>query len=67
MELKWFGAEEPQGYTSRYDSWRYAPVPALPRTDAVLARLCDMRIPLSFDLDACALIAAILVEELSRL
>lgn len=66
VELKWFGAEEPQGYTSRYDSWRYAPVPALPLTDAVLARLCDMRIPLSFDLDACALIAAILVEELSR-
>ncbi|MEQ3749821.1 MAG: aminotransferase class I/II-fold pyridoxal phosphate-dependent enzyme [Celeribacter sp.] len=67
VELKWFGAEVPQGYTSRYDSWRYAPVPDLPRTDAVLARLCDMRIPLSFNLDECALIAAIVNEELSRL
>ena len=24
VELKWFGAPEPAGFTSRYDSWRYA-------------------------------------------
>jgi dTDP-4-amino-4,6-dideoxygalactose transaminase len=23
VELKWFGGTEPQGFTSRYDSWRY--------------------------------------------
>jgi len=23
VELKWFGGAEPQGFTSRYDSWRY--------------------------------------------
>ncbi|MCC5975043.1 MAG: aminotransferase class I/II-fold pyridoxal phosphate-dependent enzyme [Rubellimicrobium sp.] len=63
VELKWFGAEEPVGFTSRYDSWRYAPVPQLPRTDRVLAGLVDMRLPLTFGLDDCALIARIIRAE----
>jgi hypothetical protein len=63
VELKWFGAEEPVGFTSRYDSWRYAPVPQLPRTDRVLAGLVDMRLPLTFSLEDCALIARIIRAE----
>ena len=59
--LKWFGADAPQGYTSRHDSWRYAPAQALPQTDALLARLLDMRLPLTFSLDDCRLIGEILV------
>ncbi|EAR52805.1 aminotransferase, DegT/DnrJ/EryC1/StrS family protein [Oceanicola granulosus HTCC2516] len=65
VELKWFGAAEPVGFTSRYDSWRYAPVPELPRTDRVLAGLIDMRLPLTFSLDDCALIARIIRAEVS--
>jgi len=65
VELKWFGADEPAGYTSRHDSWRYAPAQALPRTDAVLATLIDMRLPLTFSLEDCALIAAIIRDELA--
>ncbi len=65
VELKWFGGAEPHGFTSRYDSWRYAPVPSLPRTDRVLAGLLDMRLPLTFSLDDCALIARILAEEVA--
>ena len=42
VELKWFGAAEPAGFTSRHDSWRYAPPQAMPRTDAVLAGLLDL-------------------------
>lgn len=64
VEVKWFGAAEPKAFTSRYDSWRYAQPDPLPGTDAVLARLFDMRLPLTFDLADCALIATILVEEL---
>ncbi len=67
VELKWFGADEPTGYTSRHDSWRYAPTQALPRTDAVLATLIDMRLPLTFSLEDCALIAAIIREEIELL
>ena len=65
VELKWFGAPEPVAFTSRYDSWRYAPVPVLPQTDRVLAGLIDMRLPLTFSLDDCALIARIIRAEVS--
>ncbi|MFC2967211.1 DegT/DnrJ/EryC1/StrS family aminotransferase [Acidimangrovimonas pyrenivorans] len=65
VELKWFGAEEPAAFTSRYDSWRYAEAPRLPQTDRVLASLLDMRLPLTFSLDDCALIARIIRAEVS--
>jgi dTDP-4-amino-4,6-dideoxygalactose transaminase len=63
VELKWFGAAEPAGFTSRYDSWRYADAPAMPATDQILNGLLDMRVPLTFSLEDCALIARIIREE----
>ena len=61
--LKWFGGAEPTGYTSRYDSWKYLQnMPQLPKTEAILETLIDMRIPLTFELDDCELIAEIIVE-----
>lgn len=63
VELKWFGAQEPVAFTSRYDSWRYAGVQSLPKSDKVLAGLMDMRVPLTFSLDDCALIARIIRSE----
>lgn len=65
VELKWFGAAEPLGFTSRYDSWRYAPSAPLPQSDAVLAGLIDMRVPLTFSLEDCAVIARIIRQEVS--
>lgn len=62
VELKWFGAEEPVGFTSSYRSWRYLGAQQLPRTDAVLAGLIDLRLPLTFGLDDCALIARIVAR-----
>lgn len=63
VELKWFGAPDPVAFTSRYDHWRYAdPVP-LPQTDRLLAGLIDMRVPLTFSPDDCALIARIIRAE----
>ncbi|MBC7137771.1 MAG: DegT/DnrJ/EryC1/StrS family aminotransferase [Defluviimonas sp.] len=67
VELKWFGAAEPAGFTSRHDSWRYVPPQRLPRTDAVLAGLIDMRLPLTFTPEDCARIARILRAEVSAL
>jgi dTDP-4-amino-4,6-dideoxygalactose transaminase len=64
VELKWFGADRPVAFTSRYDHWRYAAPGALPRTDALLAGLLDMRLPLTFTLDDCVTIARILRAEL---
>ena len=63
VELKWFGADEPAGFTSRYEHWRYAPSAKLPQTDKVLAELLDMRLPLTFSLEDCALIGRIIADE----
>lgn len=61
--LKWFGGAEPTDYTSRYDSWRYIKtLPKLTQTEQILATLLDMRIPLTFSKEDCALIAEIIVE-----
>ena len=63
VELKWFGNKEPVGFTSAYGSWAYFnDLPVLPNTDRVLAVMCDMRIPLTFDLDDCRLILEIISD-----
>lgn len=53
VEVKWFGADQPIGFTSDHHSWRYAGAQNLPRTDAILAGLFDMRLPLTFSLEDC--------------
>lgn len=63
VELKWFGAADPAGFTSRYAHWQYASPEPLPQTDRVLAGLIDMRLPLTFSTDDVAQIARILCEE----
>lgn len=63
VELKWFGGAEPVAFTSRYDSWRYAPAQILPSTDRVLHGIVDMRIPLTFSLEDCAMLARIIRAE----
>lgn len=63
VELKWFGAGEPAGFTSKYDQWRYANPAPLPQTEAVLAGLLDLRLPLTFSPGDCALIARIIRSE----
>lgn len=66
VELKWFGDPEPRGFTSSHTSWRYMASQDLPQTDAVLSTLLDIRIPLTFDVDDCAHIAAILRHVVAR-
>ena len=63
VELKWFGGAEPAGFTSRYDSWRYAPSAPMPATDRILRGIIDMRLPLTFSLEDCAQIARIIRAE----
>jgi dTDP-4-amino-4,6-dideoxygalactose transaminase len=65
VELKWFGAERAVGFTSSHHNWRYLPESQLPQTDRVLAGLIDMRVPLTFSLEDCALIARIIRGEVS--
>ncbi len=63
VELKWFGADQPVAFTSRYDHWRYAGAQVLPQTDRILAGLLDMRVPLTFSEEDCAVIARIIRAE----
>ena len=66
VELKWFGGAEPQGFTSRYDSWQYIEEKQhLPNTLAILATTFDLRIPLTFSVEDMAIIGAIIVDEVS--
>ena len=62
VELKWFGDHEPHGYTSNHKSWQYTNLQSLPNTDQVLAGLFDIRIPLTFSLQDCEQIAAIIAH-----
>jgi dTDP-4-amino-4,6-dideoxygalactose transaminase len=63
VELKWFGADQPVAFTSRYDHWAYASPDRLPQTDRVLAGLIDMRLPLTFTVNDVAMIARIVANE----
>ncbi|MGB1921415.1 MAG: DegT/DnrJ/EryC1/StrS family aminotransferase [Candidatus Puniceispirillaceae bacterium] len=68
VELKWFGDDEPKAFTSRYDSWKYIDdIPHLPGTLRVLEKTLDMRVPLTFDVEDCDLIADIIEQEIGDL
>ena len=65
VELKWFGASDPVGFTSRYDSWTYALSTSMPASDRVLQGIMDMRLPLTFSLEDCSMVARIISEEVA--
>ena len=68
VEIKWFGWSVPNGFTSSYNSWRYlGNVPRLEATDHILDFLCDFRVPLTFSLDDCRAIVAIIKQVISEL
>lgn len=68
VDIKWFGADHPKAFTSRYDSWQYLDQQAhLPKTLEVLSRTCDIRVPLTFTLNDCDLVSRIIVEETAKL
>ena len=67
VQLKWFGANSPVGFTSRHDSWRYVDAQNLPNTDAILAVLLDMRIPLTLSMRDCEVISSIIKEEVEKI
>ena len=66
VDLKWFGADRPVAFTSRYDSWEYlGEQPELPATKHALDKTIDMRVPLTFDQDDCDIITQIIENELA--
>ena len=65
VELIWFGAEKPTGYSSRHDSGSYIEQQDLSKTDQILSKLLDMRIPLTFSVGDCQLIGEIITESVT--
>ncbi|WP_299392549.1 DegT/DnrJ/EryC1/StrS aminotransferase family protein [Pelagibius sp.] len=68
VHVKWFGAEDPVGFTSRHDHWRYvggATEGSVPAADRVLHRLCDLRLPLWLSDEDCRIIAAVVAEAMA--
>lgn len=62
VEVGWYGAAEPKGYTSRHESWQFIDPQNCPGATAAVASLFDMRIPLTFTLDDCRTVARIVSE-----
>jgi dTDP-4-amino-4,6-dideoxygalactose transaminase len=61
VHIKWFGADEPVGFTSVWTHWRYfGQSQALPQAERVLAGLCDLRLPLTLTQADCGRIAGTL-------
>jgi dTDP-4-amino-4,6-dideoxygalactose transaminase len=61
VHVKWFGADEPVGFTSVWTHWRYFGEPqTLPNAERVLGGLCDMRLPLALSRTDCEAIADVI-------
>ena len=67
VELKWFGSSDPVGFTSNHHSWRYVDPQELPDTDRTLSSLFDMRLPLTFSVEDCRHIGAIIAHCVAEL
>ena len=58
LHVKWFGADEPAGFTSVWAHWQFIDVaPQLHNAGRVLGGLCDLRLPLTLSRDDCQAIA----------
>ncbi len=61
VHIKWFGEAKPIGFTSSYKTWKYLGLnDSLPKTDSILAKLCDIRLPLTFNVQDCEQIGKII-------
>lgn len=61
VEIKWFGAKEPIAFTSSWESWQYVKeIQPLPNTRKILDFMCDFRIPLTFSIEDCKTVAAVI-------
>ena len=62
VELKWFGNDDPSGFTSNHKSWKYVVRQQLNNSDEILSSLFDLRLPLTFSIDDCIHLSKIIIE-----
>ena len=67
LPVKWFGAGQPQGYTSIWEHWRFVErEQSLPNAERLLSGLCDLRIPLGLTEADCQAIGGLVRDEMQR-
>lgn len=67
LHIKWFGRDEPQGFTSNYTHWHYLrQAQDLPTSLPLMAGLCDMRVALSLTEADCVMIGRIVRAALAE-
>jgi dTDP-4-amino-4,6-dideoxygalactose transaminase len=62
VEVKWFGSDNPSGFTSNHKSWQYVERQKLDQSDRILSGLFDLRLPLTFSKKDCSLLADIVAD-----
>jgi len=68
VHIKWFGADEPLGFTSVWTHWRFfGEAQSLPNAERVLGSLCDMRLPLTLSQADCAAMGGVIRSALSSI
>jgi dTDP-4-amino-4,6-dideoxygalactose transaminase len=68
VHIKWFGADEPVGFTSVWTHWRYFGEPqSLPHAQQLLDGLCDMRLTLTLTHADCSALCEVIRTALQEL
>jgi len=66
VPIKFFGGDTPQGFTSRAPHWEYVSPQPLPRSEAILGTLCDIRLPLGLSDTQADTLANVVLESLDE-
>ena len=67
VAVKWFGADQPVGFTSRYAHWGYLDGPhEVPNADRLLAKTCDVRLPATLTDAEADTLADVLLDAAAR-
>jgi len=65
VPIKFFGGDAPEGFTSRAPHWEYLSPQNLPRSEAILSTLCDIRLPLGLSDAQADTLATVVLESLN--
>ena len=65
--VKWFGTDQPEGYSSNPAHWHGAAASDVPRACEIQATLCDIRLPLGLSEAQCDAIADLLIATASTI
>lgn len=66
VPIKFFGGSTPEGFTSRAPHWEYVKPQPLPRSEAILSQLCDIRLPLGLTNSQADTLSDVVLQSLNE-